>query len=183
MTAYPLSNGLLPYVAREVYQIDQAGLGYLVASFAAGALLGSVAVSMRGGIKPGRMTIVSALVWYGMLVLFAQMREPYSGVVMLMLAGFAQSVCMVALAVLLLRNTDPKIRGRVMGVRMLAIYSLPFGLLAAGALIDRIGFAATATLYAAIGLLFTLLIALGWRRALWHADAPTNVRSAAGRAP
>ena len=178
-TAYPLSNGLLPYVAKDVYLIDQTGLGYLVASFALGALLGSVAVSMRGGIKPGRIMIVSALVWYGMLVLFAQMREPYGGVVMLMLAGFAQSVSMVALAVLLLRNTDPKIRGRVMGVRMLAIYSLPFGLLAAGALIDRVGFSATATLYAVTGLLFTLLIGLGWRRALWDAAAPADARSVA----
>ena len=34
---------------------------------------------------------------------------------------------------------------------MLAIYSLPLGLLAAGALIERIGFSATATLYAAVG--------------------------------
>ena len=33
MTAYPLSNGLLPYVAKEIYGIDQAGLGYLVASW------------------------------------------------------------------------------------------------------------------------------------------------------
>ena len=115
-----------------------------------------------------------------MLVLFAQMRDPYGGVVMLVLAGFAQSLCMVTLAVLLLRMTaDPRFRGRVMGVRMLAIYSLPFGLLAAGALIDRIGFPATATLYAVTGLLFTLLIGLGWRRALWGADAPANARSLA----
>lgn len=39
LTAYPLSNGLLPYVAREIYQIDQIGLGYLAAGFAMGALL------------------------------------------------------------------------------------------------------------------------------------------------
>ena len=34
LTAFPLSGGLLPYVAREVYQMDQTGLGMLVASFA-----------------------------------------------------------------------------------------------------------------------------------------------------
>ena len=53
LTAYPLSNGLLPYVAKEIYLLDQTGLGYLVASFSLGALLGSVAVSMRGGLMPG----------------------------------------------------------------------------------------------------------------------------------
>jgi hypothetical protein len=61
LTAYPISNGLLPYVAKDIYRIDQTGLGYLVASFAFGALLGSVTVSLRGGIKAGRMMILSAL--------------------------------------------------------------------------------------------------------------------------
>jgi predicted MFS family arabinose efflux permease len=176
LTAYPLSNGLLPYVAKEVYLLDQTGLGYLVASFSLGALLGSVAVSMRGGLMPGRMMLVFAAVWYSMLVVFAQMRVPAAAVVMLMLAGFAQSFCMVLLMVLLLRNTDEKLRGRVMGVRMLAIYSLPLGLLASGVLIERVGYHATATLYAVAGLLFTGLIALKWRADLWRADMPANAR-------
>ncbi len=34
LTAYPLSNGLLPYIAREIYRTNQTGLGYLSASFA-----------------------------------------------------------------------------------------------------------------------------------------------------
>jgi predicted MFS family arabinose efflux permease len=176
LTAYPMSNGLLPYVAKDIYRIDQTGLGYLVASFALGGLLGSVAVSVRGSIRPARTMIVAALAWYAMLLLFAQMREPFGGFIMLMLAGFAQSVCMVTLAVLLLRTTSGNLRGRVMGVRMLAIYSLPLGLLAAGALVGRVGFEATAMLYAATGLLFTLVIAIYWRAKLWHADTPANAR-------
>jgi SNF family Na+-dependent transporter len=106
-----------------------------------------------------------------MLLVFAQMREFYSGFAMLMLAGFAQSFCMVTLTVLLLRNTAEAFRGRVMGVRMLAIYSLPLGLIASGALIDLVGFHATATLYACIGLLFTLVIAVRWRADLWRLEA------------
>jgi hypothetical protein len=61
-------------------------------------------------------------------------------------------------------------------VRMLAIYSLPVGLLAAGALIEWMGFAATATLYAVIGLAFTTVIAVRWRADLWRLDAPANAR-------
>ena len=125
---------------------------------------------------PGRMMLVFAGVWYSMLVVFAQMRVPAAAVVMLMLAGFAQSFCMVLLMVLLLRNTDEKLRGRVMGVRMLAIYSLPLGLLASGVLIERVGYHTTATLYAVAGLLFTGLIALKWRADLWRADMPANAR-------
>ena len=60
-----------------------------------------------------------------------------------------------------------------MGVRMLAIYSLPLGLLAAGPLIDAFGFHVTASLYAVIGLVFTVLIALRWRAHMWPAVQPT----------
>ena len=59
-----------------------------------------------------------------------------------------------------------------MGVRMLVIYSLPLGLLAAGGLIERIGFGATATLYSVVGLLLVLAIAVRWRAELWHQDRP-----------
>ena len=42
-----------------------------------------------------------------------------------LLAGFVQSLCMVTLAVLLLRDTSEKFRGRVMGVRMLGGHLQP----------------------------------------------------------
>ena len=63
-----------------------------------------------------------------------------------------------------------------MGVRMLAIYGVPIGLLAAGAMIERLGFAVTASLYCIVGGALTLLIALHWRRDLWPIDAPANAR-------
>ena len=31
LTAFPFSNGLLPYVVREIYHLDQTALGYLAA--------------------------------------------------------------------------------------------------------------------------------------------------------
>ena len=48
LTAYPLSSGLLPYVARDIYHVNQTWLGYLVASFAVGALIGSLTVIWAG---------------------------------------------------------------------------------------------------------------------------------------
>ena len=55
---------------------------------------------------------------------------------MLMLCGFAQSLTMVCHTVILLSASSQRYRGRIMGVRMLAIYSLPLGLLVAGVLIE-----------------------------------------------
>jgi MFS family permease len=177
LTAFPLSGGLLPYVAREVYQMGPTGLGLLVASFATGAFAGSIWLTVMGGnFRPGRMSLLFAVVWYAMLMAFAQMPSAGPGCAFLVVAGFAQSMSMVPLAVMLLRTSDTQFRGRVMGVRMLAIYSLPIGLLVAGALIERIGFHGTATVYAGIGLLLTVAIALKWRNAIWNTQAAGNVR-------
>src|SRR5262249_59107293 len=58
LTAYPLTGGLLPYVARTVYRIDATGLGSLVASFSLGALTGSIAMVVSGGPRaPQRATL------------------------------------------------------------------------------------------------------------------------------
>jgi MFS family permease len=176
LTAYPLSNGLLPYIAREIYGTNQTGLGYLSASFAVGSLVGSIALSLVGGIRVARLMIGATAIWYATLLVFAQMQTVPAAIACLMLAGFSQSLAMISIAVILMRTASEHFRGRVMGVRMLAIYSLPLGLLAAGGLIDEIGFAATGTLYAAAGLALMLAIVLHWRADLWHAHAPANVK-------
>jgi MFS transporter len=175
LTAFPLTSGLLPYVARDIYHIGETGLGTLVASFALGSFGGSVAVSLAGrGIRPARMMLVFAGIWYVLLLVFAQLGTPGLGRALLVLAGFAQSLSLVPMSVLLMHSAKPGFRGRVMGVRMLAIYGVPFGLLAAGGLIGRIGFPATASIYCLFGLALTLMIALRWRAALWPIAAPAN---------
>lgn len=176
LTAYPLSNGLLPYIAREIYGTNQTGLGYLSASFAIGSLAGSILLSVIGGIRVARLMIASTVMWYAALLVFVQMQTISAAIACLILAGFAQSLTMISIAVILMRTASERFRGRVMGVRMLAIYSLPLGLLAAGSLIDQIGFAATGTLYAAAGLALILSIVLHWRADLWHLHAPANAK-------
>ena len=63
LTAYPLSNGLLPYIAREIYGTSQTGLGYLSASFALGSLVGSILLSAIGGIRVARLMIAATILW------------------------------------------------------------------------------------------------------------------------
>jgi predicted MFS family arabinose efflux permease len=171
---FPLTNGLLPYVAREIYQIDQTGLGYLVASVSIGALVGSV-VMTRSGIRFGltRIMLVGSVIWHVLVLVFAQMEGVTGGVLALLACGIAQSITMVSHTVLLLRGSSERFRGRVTGVRMMAIYSLPLGLLIAGTVIPSIGFHATASLYAILGLVCTCIIAAKWHDALWR-SAPTG---------
>ena len=111
-----------------------------------------------------------------MLLAFAHTPHPAAGIPVLVLAGFAQSMGMVPMAALLLRTSDPRLHGRIMGIRMLAIYGNLPGLLISGPLIAAYGYPATATLYCTIGLVFTLLIALRWRADLWRLGARVNAR-------
>ena len=176
LTAYPLTNGLLPYIARAIYGTNQTGLGYLSASFAIGSLVGSILLSLLGGIRVARLMIASTVLWYATLLLFVQMQTVPTAIACLVIAGFSQSLAMISIAVILMRTSTEHFRGRVMGVRMMVIYGLPFGLLAAGSLIEAIGFAATGTLYAAAGLALILVIVMHWRADLWPAHAPANAR-------
>ena len=169
LTAYPFtSSGFLPYVAQRIYLVDATGLGWLVASFSIGALMGSIAMTVTGGPRrPARALIIYAAMWYVLLLAFGYVRSLGPGIVLLLLAGLVQSVAMISLMGALLSASGDRFRARVVGVRTLAVYGLPVGLVAVGFLIEHFGFPLTATLYCALGLVFTVLIAVRWRASIW----------------
>jgi hypothetical protein len=177
LTSFPLTNGLQPYVAKEVFGGDQTTLGYMVAGTAIGALLSSIALSRFGHSAPAARTMLcGAMAWYLALIVYAHTTNPLSGNLVLFVVGWMQSVSQVPLASTLLSTTDPKLRGRVMGIRMLAIYGNVPGLLIAGPMIARFGYSITATLYCLVGLTFVTWVAIHWRAHLWDLDAPSNRR-------
>jgi len=177
LTAFPLFNNLLPVVAKDVYLSDQTTLGYMVAGAAGGALTGSIVLSrFAHRIPPARMMIIFSMAWYAMLLVFARAPDPAIGIPVLVLTGFVQCLGLVPATAMLLRYSDDQFRGRIMGIRMLALYGNLPGLLLSAPLIASIGYPNTATLYCAIGILFTLIIAVRWRAQLWRLDAPANKR-------
>ena len=110
-----------------------------------------------------------------LLMLFVFVDQLMIGMVLMVVAGLAQSFSLVPLDGLLMRTSDPAFRGRVMGVRMLAIYTLPVSLMAVGWLIDYIGFQQIMTFYMVMGIVFTLIIAQRWRGSIFRKDAAANV--------
>ena len=63
-----------------------------------------------------------------------------------------------------------------MGVRMLAVYGMPLGLLLSGRWSSVWDLRSTGSLFSLLGIVFTGLIALRWRAHLWHPAAAANVR-------
>jgi len=78
-------------------------------------------------------------------------------------AGLSQSFFQVTSNMLLLRVTPNEFRGRVMGIRSMAIYELPLGLLMTGAIADLWSAPLALAIDASIGLGLSLLITLKLR--------------------
>jgi MFS family permease len=173
--AYPFFLGLLPYVAKNVYGMDQTGLGWLAGSFALGALAGSLVVSAnRLPLRAARVMLLSSALWFVLILVFGQLRSAGAGIAILFLVGFVQSFCMTPIAAVMLRASSEEMRGRVMGIRMLAIWGLPLGLVASGPIIAGVGFAATTLIYGGLGLAATIVIGYRWQQALWQKTAAAN---------
>jgi MFS family permease len=176
-TVFPMMNGLMPVMAKQVYQIGQTGLGYLVAAGGCGALLSAFVMNRIGHkVQPARMMIIFSVGWYLSLMGFVHTPSPAVGVPFLLLAGLSQGLSQIAMATMLIRACDPEYRGRIMGIRMLAIYGNVPGLLLAGWLIPKLGYPLTATLYGTAALLLIALLVWHWRAQLWRDDAPANAR-------
>ena len=60
LTVFPVSHGILPYVAKSVYEVDESGLSHLVAAYAFGALLGSITmIFIKLKKNPARFMIIN----------------------------------------------------------------------------------------------------------------------------
>ncbi len=170
LTGFPLvsNSGLLSYVAREVYGLDATGLSHLAASFGVGSLVASIVMAATGGARrPIYLVFGGTIIWHILLLVFAFSSEKTEGMALLFLVGVAQGVAMISMAVALLRLAEARFRGRVMGVRMLAVYGLPMGLALVGPATDALGFQGAALAAASFGLGIIALIAVIWRRDLF----------------
>ncbi|MCO5091314.1 MFS transporter [Bosea sp. (in: a-proteobacteria)] len=174
-TAYPFTLGLLPYLAREIYKTGETGLGYLSASVGLGAMTASLLLSKLGSaVWPARMMLIFSIVWHLLVIALGWAPHFTAGSAFLVLNGAASMLCLLPMAVLLLRGAPPALRGRIMGIRAQAVYGLPLGLLLSGPLIEHVGFRATATIYGLLGTVCTLMILMRWRTHLWPAGAASN---------
>ena len=108
--------------------------------------------------------MLAMVAWYVLLILFAQTDSNLLGLPLLALIGASISFSMISMSVVLLAFTKSEMRGRVMGIRMLAVYGLPMGLVIGGWFTEQYGVGVTITGYAIGGLAITLLSMLKWPR-------------------
>ena len=180
LLAYPSVMGLLPVVARDLYGADENGLAQLIAALATGALLASTVVAVVRLRAPALVSAIGLVVWLGLLAALAFTGAHASGMAVLFLIGFAQSLAMISMGAALLMVTSPAYRGRVMGARMLAVYGNAVGLLLGGALIEWMGVGFQMVAFAIAGLVL-FGIAAAVTRGRWLGASATT--TSGGHAP
>ncbi|MCY4578752.1 MAG: MFS transporter [Chloroflexi bacterium] len=169
LTGFPLNQGLVPVFARDVLLTDSTGLGWLLGAYSAGAFIGSIVIAGIGDMeRAGRLMSLGSVGWHAAIVVLAASTLFNVSLGVLALAGLVQSFTMVTMSILLLVSTPTEMRGRMLGLRSLAVYGLPLGLLASGAIADTVGITFALIGNGVIGIAITVAIVLALR-GIWRA--------------
>ena len=161
LLAAPYRYAFLPLFARYILDAGATGYGMLTAMAGFGALLAGLWVVMLGNFRgKGWLLVLGGLLWPVSLLLLAMSTWYYLSLALVFVAGLAQAICWTMIATLILSNTTPPMRGRVMGLRTGVVISLPFGNLLAGAAAERFGAPVAQGAYAMVAILIMLAIVL-----------------------
>ena len=160
IAGWTVHTGLAPIFARDVLGTDSAGLGLLLFAFGVGALSGSLGLAMAPSLpRPGRLLIVAVIAWHAMILAFSLSKSFYLSMGLFALVGAAFASTQVLILTLLLRTTQQKFRGRIMGLRSFAILAYSFGSMAAGAIAGLWGAPAAAQVVGFTGITLVLVLA------------------------
>jgi MFS family permease len=176
LATFPIYFGLISVLAKEVFDSTSTGLGFMMGSYSCGAVLGSLITGGRDGSgKIGRFSIGGVVLWSGAIILLALVPNFVSALPVLFLAGLGQSLCTVAIAMMLLSLTPDNLRGRVMGLRQLAVYSLPLGLLISGTIAEMWGVKVAIFLDGLMGILLVMGCVVIWPT-IWSVSQPKEYK-------
>ena len=161
ITGFTFHTTLVPIFTRDVLDQDSVGLGILISSFGIGGLVGSMFWAAMPDLRhTGMLCILVVCGWHFTMIVFAASTNFYLSVGILVVTGMLFSSSLVLVLTVLMKTGLPEFRGRLMGLRTLAIYAHAFGSLAAGAAAGVLGAPTTAVLSGIIGISMMFALAL-----------------------
>ena len=108
-------ESMLPVMARDVLDVDASGLGYLLATAAAGATIATVIVSNLGDVRDKGRLMLASLGGFGLfLMLFAASTWFPLSMILLALSYAAVMAYEATLSTLLQTSVPDQMRGRVL---------------------------------------------------------------------
>ena len=161
ITGFSFHVTLVPIFAKDVLETNSVGLGFLIASFGIGGLLGSLFWATIPDLRHiGLLCILAVVGWHATMILFSVSTNFYLAVAILMGTGMMFSSSLVMVLTVLMKTSPPEFRGRIMGLRTLAIYAHAFGSAAFGAIAGLIGAPITVFICGVGGIGMMIILAL-----------------------
>ncbi len=132
---------LMPIFADRILHSGARGLGLLMGASGVGAIIGTLALAARHGVRGlGRWVMFAAMGFGASLVLFSMSHRFWLSLLLVMPAGFAMILQMASSNTLIQTMVPDELRGRVMAVySMMFMGMAPFGALLSGAIAQHIG--------------------------------------------
>ncbi len=163
LATFPIYFGLISVLAKEVFDSTSTGLGFMMGTYSLGAVSGSLFAGGRNSSgKLGRFAIGGAFLWSVAIILLALVPSFVISLPTLFIAGVGQSICVVAIDMMILSLKQDNLRGRVMGLRQLAVYSLPLGLLISGTIAELWGVRAAILVDGLLGIFLVIGCFIVW---------------------
>ena len=161
ITGFSFHTTLVPIFAKDVLGQDSFGLGILISTFGIGGLVGSMFWAAIPNVKhTGIFCFLAVIGWHSTMIVFAASTNFYLSVGILAVTGMMFSSSLVLVLTVLMKTGLPEFRGRLMGLRTLAIYAHAFGSLGAGAIAGVWGVPTAAVLSGIFGISMMLGLAL-----------------------
>lgn len=131
---------LMPVFAEDVLAVGPSGLGFLLSTTGAGALSGTILITLLGDIRQkGRMITVSAIL-FGCLVTGFGLSSSYRlSLLLLFAAGLCHTGYMIATMTSLQLLVPDRLRGRVMGIYSMTWNINPLSAMQASAVASMAG--------------------------------------------
>ena len=144
---------MIPVFALEVLQVNETLMGILAAADGLGALVGALFLASRRSIRGPGMIYAFGTAFAAVAVLgFAQSTSYTLSLALLLASGLSFAGFTVMQPVLMLLGAPPEMRGRSMGVNMVAVGAAPIGFLLTGAMSQAWGAPTAVTINCIAGL-------------------------------
>ena len=158
-TVLVMPNAYLPFISKNILNGNANDLALLISFTSIGSLIGSIIISVNNfSNTPGKFLIIFIFIWHILMLGTSLFTIKLIIICILILFGISSSITMVNMSILILSITDKNMIGRIIGIRQLAIFTLPVGLILSGYMIDKTGLISSIQIMSVIGIVISIIL-------------------------
>ena len=172
--AFPFVS-MIPVIGKDVLGLSPLPVGLLVSAEGAGTLIGALLVLLTRSVAHYRRLYTFGLsLSLAMALIYSQMGAFFPSGVFLVLEGIGAGFFAAMQAALVLLNTPPEMRSRMMGLLSVCVGLCALGFLHIGLLADWVGAQNAILICTAEGLVALILVCLTWPEIIARQTLPSS---------